>query len=252
MISKFVVIAVLCVTYTLAEAPRYRSQRFRQAPSRNFFARQEAPYPDAIPQGGEPASAYGPPSSPRPVYGAPPTPRPVYGSPSGFGDPEITNESINPDSEALSAQPSRLTKFEKLTLPTKKSPQKFSQQKLNPQFSQRLELQQQVQQFPTQQQFVAPVQTVQPIQPISPFQSVFASPYQLPAVQEGSYYIQLPNGAIERVNYFTQPSAVDNSVLAKLQFRPVAEVPVAEIQTTVAEPQLFVNTLVQSHITTDE
>lgn len=233
MICKFVIIAVLCVSYTLAEAPRYRVQRFRQAPARNFFARQEAPYPDSTQQGGEPAAAYGPPSTPKPVYGPPPTQRPVYGPPSAVGDPEITNESLNPDSEALAGQPSRLTKFnEKLTLPTTKGPQKFSQ---------RLELQQQVQQFPTTQQIVAPVQTVQPVQP------VFASPYQLAAIQEGSYFIQLPNGAIERVNYFTQPSAVDNSILAKLQFSPVAEV-----QTTVAEPQLYVNTLVQSHVTTDE
>lgn len=227
MISKILILSVLCITYTLAEAPlnRYRYQRFRQAPARQFFARQEAPYPDSTQQGGEPAAAYGPPSTPQPVYGPPPTtPSPQYGAPPAIGEPEITNESANPDSEVV-GQPSRLTNFEQ-TLPTKKSPQKFSQ---------RLELQQQVQQFPTQQV-------------VSPVHSVFASPYQLAAIQqEGSYYIQLPNGAIQRVNYLTQPSVVDNSVLAKLEFRPVAEV-----QTTVAEPQLFVNTLVQSHVTTDE
>lgn len=230
MISKIVVIAVFCVTYTLAEAPlnRYRYQRFRQAPSRRFFARQEAPYPDSA--GGEPAAAYGPPSTPQPAYGPPSTtPSPQYGAPPVIGDPEI-NESSNPDSEVV-GQPSRLTNFQQ-TLPTRKSPQKFSQ---------RLELQQQVQQFPTQQ-VVTPVQTIQPVQP------VLANPYQLAAIQqEGSYYIQLPNGVIQRVNYLTQPSVVDNSILAKLQYRPVAEV-----QTTVAEPQLFVNTLVQSHVTADE
>lgn len=64
MISKILIVAVLCVAYSLAEAPvnRYRSQRFRQAPPRQYsrqFARQEAPYPAS--QGGEPAAEYGPP-----------------------------------------------------------------------------------------------------------------------------------------------------------------------------------------------
>lgn len=228
MISKILVIAVLCVTYTLAEAPRY--QRFRQPLKRQFFARQEAPYPDSSQQGGEPASAYGPPSTPQSSYGPPSTtPSYQYGPPQSNGDPEITNES---DTEFV-GQPSRLTNFQQ-TLPTKKSPQKFSQ---------RLELQQQVQQFPTPQVQRFPAQPV-----VAPIQPVFSSAYQLAAIQpEGSYYIQLPNGAIQRVNYLTQPSVVDNSVLAKLEFRPVAEV-----QTTVAEPQLFVNTLVQSHVSTDE
>lgn len=225
MISKILIVAVLCVTCILAEAPlnRYRYQRFRQAPpSRQYFARQEAPYPDASQQGGEPKPEYGP---PKPVYGPPPTtaPPPKYGPPpTSNADPEIT-DSNNPDSEVVGA-PSRLSQFEKLTLPTKKSPQKFSQ---------RLELQQQVQQFPSQQI-------------VNPYQQVVA-PVKLAAIQEGSYFIQLPNGEIQRVDYLTQPSLVDNSVFAKLQFRPVAEV-----QTTVAEPQLFVNTLVQSHVSTDE
>lgn len=244
MFGKLVVIAVLCITYTLAEAPvnRYRAQRLRQPPPRQFFGRQEAvpaPYPDS--QGGEPAAEYGP---PKPVYGAPTTPAPQYGPPPSNGDAEIPSESVNnPDSELVSGQPSRLQ-----SLPQKK------QQK----FSQRLELQQQVQQYPQQyqqQQFITPV--------VSPFQQVVAAaplqyaaapvqyaaaPAQLAAIQQdGSYFIQLPNGSIQRVNYATQPSVVDNSVLAKLQFRPVAAV-----QATVAEPQLYVNTVVQSHVNSDE
>lgn len=227
MFGKLVVIAVLCITYTLAEAPvnRYRAQRLRQPPPRQFFGRQEAapaPYPDS--QGGEPAAEYGP---PKPVYGAPTTPAPQYGPPPSNEDAEIPSESVNnQDSELVSGQPSRLQ-----SLPQKK------QQK----FSQRLELQQQVQQYPQQQQFITPV--------VSPFQQVVAAaPAQLAAIQQdGSYFIQLPNGSIQRVNYVTQPNLVDNSVLAKLQFRPVAAV-----QATVAEPQLYVNTVVQSHVNSDE
>lgn len=237
-----VVVLLLCVSYVLAEAPlsnRYRPQRYRQAPPSRQFARQEAPYPDS--NGGQPAAEYGPPSSPKPAYGAPSptTPSPQYGAPPApVDEPELVNPN-NPDTEAV-PQPSRLRQFERLTLPTKKSPQKFSQ---------RLELQQQVQQFPAtlQPPLIAASPFAAPIP--APIQPVFASPYQLAALQqpEGSYYIQLPNGAIQRVNYLTQPSFVDDSVLAKLEFRPVAEV-----QTTVAEPQLFVNTLVHSHVSADE
>lgn len=242
MISQKIAVAVLllCVNYVLSEAPlsnRYRSQRYRQAPlsRQSFLARQEAPYPES--SAGQPAAEYGPPSSPKPVYGAPPTtPAPQYGAPqpAPVDEPELVNPS-NTDTEAVPAQPSRLRQFERLTLPTKKSPQKFSQ---------RLELQQQVQQFPSAlQPPLIPAPIPAPIQPI------FSSPLQLAALQqpEGSYFIQLPNGAIQRVNYLTQPSLVDDSVLAKLEFRPIAEV-----QTTVAEPQLYVNTLVHSHVSADE
>lgn len=242
MISQKIVVFVLlmCVSYVLAEAPlsnRYRPQRYRQAPpSRQFqLARQEAPYPES--SGGQPSAEYGPPSSPKPVYGAPSTtPASQYGAPPApVDEPEL----VNPDTEAL-PQPSRLRQFERLNAPSKKSPQKFSQ---------RLELQQQVQQFPAalQPPLIAAAPFPAPIP--APIQPVFASPYQLAALQnpEGSYFIQLPNGAIERVNYLTQPSLVDDSILAKLEFRPVAEV-----QTTVAEPQLYVNTLVHSHISADE
>lgn len=234
MISKIVIIAMFCVVYTLAEAPvnRYRSQRFRQAPPRSFFARQEAPYPAA--SGGEPAEAYGPPptttAAPQPTYGAPAAP--------SNGDAETSN----PDSEVVGA-PSRLTAFNE-RLPTKKAPQKFSQ---------RLELQQQVQQFQgqQQQQFITPVQQfVAPVAPVAQPVAV-AAPLQLAPLQQiqqdGSYFIQLPNGSIQRVNYLTQPN-VDGTVFAQLQYRPVAE-----LQATVAEPQqLYVNTVVQSHVSTDE
>lgn len=245
MISKKIVVFVLFlgVSYVLAEAPlsyRYRSQRYRQAPpSRQLLlARQEAPYPNS--GGGQPAAEYGPPSSPKPVYGAPSstTPSPQYGAPPApVDEPELVNPS-NTDTEALPGQPSRLRQFERLTLPTKKSPQKFSQ---------RLELQQQVQQFPSALQ--PPLIAASPFPAPAPIQPVFTSQYQLAALQqpEGSYFIQLPNGAIQRVNYLTQPSLIDDSVFAKLEFRPVAEV-----QTTLAEPQVYVNTLVHSHVSADE
>lgn len=241
MISQQIaVIVLLCISYALAEAPSsnsYRSQRYRPAPSRQFLLRQETPYPES--SGGQPSAAYGPPSTPKPIYGAPPqsTPSSQYGAPpSSVDEPELINENAasNPNAEAVPGQPSRFRQFERLTLPTKKSSQKFSQ---------RLELQQQVQQFPASLQ--PPLVAAAP----APIQPVFVSPYQLAAIQqpEGSYFIQLPNGAIERVNYLTQPSLVDDSVLARLEFRPVAEV-----QTTVAEPQLYVNTLVHSHVSADE
>lgn len=237
MISKILVVAVLCVACVLAEAPinRYRPQRFRQGP-RQFFARQEAPYPES--QGGEPKPEYGP---PKPVYGPPTTtPSPQYGAPPSDADPEITNaEPTNPDAELVAGQPSRLTQFGQ-HLPTRKSP---------PKFSQRLELKQQVHQLPSTQVVTPFQQVVTPVQHVvSPVQQQVLSPVQLAALQQaGSYYIELPNGSIQRVNYLSEPSLLDETVYAKLQFRPVAEV-----QTTVAEPQLFVNTVVQSHVATDD
>lgn len=234
MIGKLVIVAVLCVSCVLAEAPinryRYRQQRLRQLPQRQFFARQEAPYPPAA-SSGEPQPEYGPP----PSYGPPTTePAPQYGPPPpSNGDTELTNNETtdNPESEALpgaAGQPSRLTKFQKFTLPSKANPQKFSQ---------RLELQQQVH-LPNQPQF----QQVQP-----QFQQVQLAPLSAPIQQEGSYFVQLPNGIIQRVNYITQPNLVDNTLAARLQFRPVAVA-----QTTVNEPQVYVNTLVNSYATADE
>lgn len=254
MIAKILIVAVLCVSYALAEAPRYRNQRFRQAqfrqaPPRQFFARQEAPYPES--SGGEPAAEYGPPK-PTPTYGPPPTtPASSYGPPAEA--PSDVEPAQNPDTEVVAA-PSRFTQFsDKLALPATKPPQKFSQ---------RLELQQQVKQFPNQQQqqvvtpFVAPVAAA-PVQfatPVVAAPAQFAAPAQLVAPaqfgaiqQEGSYYIQLPSGSIQRVNYLTQPSVADNAVVAQLQFRPVAEV-----QATVNQPELYVNTVVQSQVSTDE
>lgn len=243
MIAKILIVAVLCVAYVLAEPPvnRYRNQRFRQAPlrqapPRQFFARQEAPYPAANAGGGEPKPEYGP---PKPTYGPPPTttPAPAYGAP-----PAASNgngEATNPDSEAV-GQPSRLTAFN--ALPTKKAPQKFSQ---------RLELQQQVKQFPGQQQFIAPVQrVVAPVQPVvAPVQPIaVAAPLQYTAIQpDGSYFVQLPSGSIQRFNYLAQPSVVDGTVISNLQYSPVAEV-----QASVAEPNFYVNTLVQSQVTAEE
>lgn len=221
MIGKVLLVAVLCVSYVLAEAPinryRYRPQRLRQIP-RQFLSRQEAPYPAANSQ---PAPSYGPPTtvSPAPSYGPP---APSYGPPA---DPEPTsNEAIdNPDSEVVpGAEPSRLT-AQKLTLPSKNNAHKFSQ---------RLELQQQVH-LPSPQ-----VQQVQQVQ---------LAPLVAPIQQEGSYYIQLPNGVIQRVNYISQPSLVDNTLAARLQFRPVATV-----QTSYNEPQVLVNTLVNSYTSADE
>lgn len=220
MIGKVLLIAVVCVSYVLAEAPinryRYRPQRLRQIPSRQFLARQEAPYPypAAInPTAAQPAPTYGPPAA---SYG-PPVAHPA--------DPEPTsNEAIdNPDSEVVpGAEPSRLT-AQKLTLPSKNNAQKFSQ---------RLELQQQVH-LPSPQ-----VQQVQQVR---------LAPLVSPIQQEGSYFIQLPNGVIQRVNYLTQPSLVDNSLAARLQFRPVATV-----QASYNEPQVLVNTLVNSYTSADE
>lgn len=230
MIAKTVLIVALCVSLTLGEVPnnryRYRQQRLRQLPQRQFFARQEAPYPAASQP--EPKPEYGPPPSygPPASYGPPLATEPAsqYGAPTN-GDTELTsNETTdNPESEVLpGAQPSRLTKSQKLSLPNQGKPQKFSQ---------RLELQQQVH-LPNQPQQLQQVQL---------------APLAAPIQQEGSYYIQLPNGAIQRVNYLTQPSLVDNTISARLQFRPVAVA-----QTTYNEPQVYVNTLVNSYATADE
>lgn len=259
MIGKVLIIAVLCVACILAEAPayRYRAQRLRQSPPRQFFARQEAaPYPDSQRShgGGEPASEYGPP----PTH----TPSSQYGPPPSL-DAEIPSESANnPEAEAealsFAGQPSRLQSFagqpsrlQSFTgLPTKPPTfPTFPTQKPH-KLSQRLELQQQVHQYQNQQ--FQPTPVVSPFQQLvaaAPVQQVVAAaPVQLAAIQQdGSYFIQLPNGAIQRVNYVTQPNLVDNSVLAKLQFRPVAGV-----QATVADPQLYVNTVVQSHVSSDE
>lgn len=48
---------------------------------------------------------------------------------------------------------------------------------------------------------------------------------QLPEqLDQGSYFIQLPNGSIQRVTYVSAANLEDNSISAKLQFRPVVTV----------------------------
>ncbi|XP_055322832.1 uncharacterized protein LOC129578380 [Sitodiplosis mosellana] len=209
MIAKILIVALLCVAYTLAEAPfkRYRYQRFRQAPSRQFFARQEAPYPEST--GGEPAAEYGPPpttTTPAPTYGPPP---PAYGPPAAPGDVEPAEA---PDTEVVAA-PSRFTQFgDKLSLPATKGPQKFSQ---------RLELQQQVKQFPSQQQVVNP----------------FVAPVGAKPTQFDTRIAPTQFATPVAPTQFATP----------LQFRPVAE-----LQATVTQPELYVNTVVQSQVSADE
>lgn len=233
MVGKIGLIVVLCVACVLAEVPvnhHYRGQRLRQLPQRQFrrpfFARQEAaPAAQPKPEYGAPPST----ESPAPEYGAPPAPE--YGAPPSPTDAEPA-PTDNPDSEVVSSgQPSRLTQFQQ-RLPKRNNPPKF----------QRLELQQEIKTL--QPASIAPArQLLQPIQ-LAPIQ------------QEGSYFIQLPSGSVQRVTYLTQPSYVDNSLFARLQFRPVAEIqpavvpvataPAAEGSSIIELPQLRVNTQVQS------
>lgn len=219
MFGKIGLIVVLCVACVVAEAPvyRYRGQRLRQLPQRQrspFFARQEAE-----PAAPNPKPEYGAPPqqapNPKPEYGAPPAtePAPAYGPPPP--KPDESGDESSTDTEVVNSQPSRFMKFDRLRVPSKNA-QKF----------QRLELQQQIQTVPNR-----------PLQPLA------LQPIQYAAIQqEGSYFIQLPNGAIQRVNYLTQPSLVDDSVTARLQFRPIAEA-----QITAVDPQLYINTQVQSY-----
>lgn len=60
--------------------------------------------------------------------------------------------------------------------------------------------------------------------------------HQLQPLEEGSYFIQLPNGAIQRVTYESAADPVDYSVSAKLQFQPIANV---EPQLPVFQPVVF-------------
>lgn len=48
-----------------------------------------------------------------------------------------------------------------------------------------------------------------------------ANQQKLQPLEQGSYFIQLPNGSIQRVTYQSAADPVDNSVSAKLQFQPV-------------------------------
>lgn len=209
MLKNIVVIALCCVSCLLAEAPvnRYRAQRFRQQ-QQQFFARQQVPYSDK--QSAEPNAAYGAPpnptTAPGPKYGAPPQ-----------SDVDLSGVPVEAEAEAeafAGTEPSRLTS-QKLSLPSAGNP---------PKFGQRLELQQQVQ-LPARQVIATPLE------------------YTHAHIQQaGSYYVQLPNGNIQRVTYLAQPDHVDNSVFAQLQYRPVAQA-----QAVVTEPEVYVNTVVQSY-----
>lgn len=243
MLKICILFALCCAVCISAEVPvnRFRNQRFRQAPQRQFLARQQAPYPDA--SAPEPDAAYGAPpkptTPPASQYGPPPVTQ--YGAPPSAGDIDPNAEPVaEVEAEAFAGvQPSRLTApsqltAQKLTLPSTENA---------PKFAQRLELKQQVQ-LPPRQVIPAPLQYAQ-IQ------------------QTGSYYVQLPNGNIQRVNYVAQPDHVDNGAFAQLQFRPVAQAqavvaepdvfaqlqyrPVAQAQTVFNEPEVYVNTVVQSY-----
>lgn len=213
MLKNILVIALCCVSYLLAEAPlnRYRAQRFRQPQQQQFLARQQAPYSDR--QSVEPNAVYGAPPNPTtipgPKYGAPPQ-RDVDLN----GEP-VAEAEAEAEAEAFAGpEPSRLTS-QKLSLPSPGNP---------PKFGQRLELQQQVQ-LPARQVISPPLE------------------YTHAHIQQaGSYYVQLPNGNIQRVTYLAQPDHVDNSVFAQLQFRPVAQA-----QAVVTEPEVYVNTVVQAY-----
>lgn len=182
-----------------------------EAPFRKHykFAKQldSAPY---APSGLQPAVPFGLPTTPQPhvVYGPPAS---SYGLPAD--DPQSIETEENADAEYIN-QPSHLTRFEKLRQRNGQFRQaKNGQQKL------------QLQKFA---KFSQPQQLVQPLQAVQP---------------EGSYFIQLPNGAIQQVTYVAQPSPFDQSVSARLQFRPVAQAQAM----AVADPQVFVNTLVQTY-----
>lgn len=153
-------------------------------------------------------------TEPNGEYGAPPkptTPAAEYGAPPQL---DIDQNGVPVvEAEAFAdPEPSRLT-TQKLTLPSAENP---------PKFAQRLELRQQVQ-LPARQAIATPLQYAQ-------------------VQQAGSYYIQLPSGDIQRVTYLTQPDHVDNAVLAQLQYRPVAQAPAV-----VAEPEVYVNTVLQAY-----
>lgn len=60
--------------------------------------------------------------------------------------------------------------------------------------------------------------------------------HQLQPLEEGSYFIQLPNGSIQRVTYESASDPVDHSVSAKLQFQPIASL---APQAPVFQPVIF-------------
>lgn len=264
MFAKIGLIAVVCFVCITAEAPfrpnnQFRGQRLRQQPS--HFARQQAAGPYA-PAGTKPNVPFNLPSpAVNTEYGAPPTkpaPPSQYGPPpsedgnvSAESGPTSNETTDNPDSENVAgAQSGRLNRLEKL----RQSP---SGQGKRQQKFQRLQAQPSL--LP-QTQFIQPLQVQAPVfqrlqlqqpallapsaQPLLPQTELLQRLELQPIQQEGSYFIQLPSGTIQRVNYVTQPNFVDNSVSARLQFRPVVE---AQATTVAEQPQIYVNTLVQAY-----
>lgn len=61
--------------------------------------------------------------------------------------------------------------------------------------------------------------------------------HQLQPLEQGSYFIQLPNGQIQRVTYESASDPVDHSVSAQLQFQPVASL--APQQAPLFQPLVF-------------
>lgn len=250
MLGKISLIAVMCIVGIVAEAPlrnnHFRGQRLRQQPS--HFARQQAAGPYA-PAGTQPNVPFNLPNpNVNTEYGAPPAPPSQYGPPSTDDGVSVesgptSNETTdNPDSENVAgAQSGRLNRFEKL----RQAPRVKAQR------------QQKFQRLQAQQSLLPPAQLLQPLQvqapvfqrlqvqqPLLPQNELLQRLELQPVQQEGSYFIQLPSGSIQRVNYLAQPSFVDNSVSARLQFRPLVE---AQATTVAEQPQIYVNTLVQAY-----
>lgn len=267
MFGKIGLVAVVCFVCIAAEAPlrnnHFRSQRLRQASPSQHFARQQAGGPYA-PTGSQPNVPFNLPNpSINTRYGPPPAPSSHYGPPSNNGDSNVSIESDltsnettdNPDSEnvAGSGQSGRFQsgRFEKLRKAPGGSHGKQRQQKF-----QRLQSQPSLL---SQAQFLQPVQVQAPAfhhhqvqqpfltsvgQPLLPQAELLQRLELQPIQQEGSYFIQLPSGTIQRVNYVAQPSHVDSSVSARLQFRPIVE---AQATAVAEQPQIYVNTLVQAY-----
>lgn len=257
MFGKIGLVAVVCVVCIAAEAPlrnnQFRGQRLRQQPQ--HFARQQAtaaaagPYAPAGTQPNVPFNLPGP--NVHTKYGPPPAAPPSQDGVSGEAGPTSNETTDNPDSENVAGgQSGRLNRFEKL----RQAPRGQGKQRL--QKSQRLQAQPS---FLPQAQLLQPLQVQAPVfqrlqvqqplltpvaQPLLPQTELLQRLELQPIQQEGSYFIQLPSGTIQRVNYVAQPSLVDNSVAARLQFRPVVE---AQATTVAEQPQIYVNTLVQAY-----
>lgn len=258
MFVKFGLITVVCFVCIAAEAPlrnsnQFRGQRLRQ-PSPHF-ARQQASGPYA-PAGTQPNVPFNLPSpAVNTEYGAPPAPPNQYGPPGDDGvsvesGPTSNETTDNPDSENVAgAQSGRLQRFEKLRQTSRSQgqrQQKFQRLQAQPSSLQKMQLLQPLQvQAPVFQRLELQQPLLSPVaQPLLPQNELLQRLELQPVQQEGTYFIQLPSGTIQRVNYVAQPSLVDNSVSARLQFRPVVE---AQATTVAEQPQIYVNTLVQAY-----